>query len=92
MKRALALTLLAACTNTDVVAIDQGAGPDGGDVPPYCRGDGPPVLVGDGITVGDLAKAVIATLVAGAVHRGYPGLLPHRRPVGQLERETARPH
>jgi len=53
MKRALALTLLAACTNTDVVAIDQGAGPDGGDVPPYCRGDGPPVLVGDGITVGE---------------------------------------
>jgi biotin transport system substrate-specific component len=29
--------------------------------------------------VGDLAKAVIAAIVAGAVHRGYPGLLPQRR-------------
>jgi len=39
--------------------------------------------------VGDLAKAVIATLVAGAVHRGYPGLLPHHRSAAQRERETA---
>ena len=39
--------------------------------------------------VGDLAKAVVAALVAGAVHRGYPGLLPHRRPAGQRARETA---
>lgn len=29
--------------------------------------------------VGDLAKAVVAAMVAGAVHRGYPGLLPRRR-------------
>jgi biotin transport system substrate-specific component len=35
--------------------------------------------------VGDLAKAVIATLVAGAVHRGYPGLLPQRRSVPARE-------
>lgn len=39
--------------------------------------------------VGDLAKAVIATLVAGAVHRGYPGLLPHHRSTAKRERETA---
>lgn len=35
--------------------------------------------------VGDLAKAVVATLVAGAVHRGYPGLLPHHRSTAQFE-------
>lgn len=39
--------------------------------------------------IGDLAKAVVATLVAGAVHRGHPGLLPHRRAAVRRPRETA---
>ncbi|MDV3222080.1 biotin transporter BioY [Intrasporangium sp.] len=39
--------------------------------------------------VGDLAKAVIATLVAGAVHRGYPDLLPPRHAAARRERESA---
>ena len=39
--------------------------------------------------VGDFAKAVIAAIVAGAVHRGYPGLLPQRRSSpAQRERVT----
>ncbi len=38
--------------------------------------------------VGDFAKAVIAAIVAGAVHRGYPGLLPQRR-AAQPQREPA---
>lgn len=36
--------------------------------------------------VGDLAKAVIAASVAGAVHRGYPGLLPERHVPVDAER------
>jgi hypothetical protein len=40
----------AACAAPDVVAI--GGRPDGG-LPRYCLGDGPPILVGDGITVGE---------------------------------------
>lgn len=50
MNRAVVLVLLASCSGTDVVATESGA--DGG-VPLYCRGDGPPILVGDGITVGE---------------------------------------
>ncbi|AXG13032.1 biotin transporter BioY [Intrasporangium calvum] len=41
--------------------------------------------------VGDLAKAVLATLVAGAVHRGYPGLLPQRGTVAEHDRHVAFP-
>jgi hypothetical protein len=43
------LVLLAAC-DADVVATQVGV--DGG-LPRYCDGDGPPILVGDGITVGE---------------------------------------
>ncbi|GAA6527154.1 biotin transporter BioY [Intrasporangium sp. DVR] len=39
--------------------------------------------------VGDLAKAVIATVVAGSVHRAYPGLLPQRRPAREPASATA---
>ncbi|MCE9576955.1 MAG: hypothetical protein K8W52_27660 [Deltaproteobacteria bacterium] len=46
----LACVALAACQHTDIVAADRVG--DGG-VAPYCQGSGPPVLVGDGITVGD---------------------------------------
>lgn len=43
----------AACGGDDVVAT-LATDPDGGDgAPAYCRGDGPPILVGDGITVGE---------------------------------------
>jgi hypothetical protein len=41
---------LAACQPRDIVAADRLG--DGG-APAYCQGAGPPVLVGDGITVGD---------------------------------------
>jgi biotin transport system substrate-specific component len=37
--------------------------------------------------VGDLVKAFIATFVADAVHRGYPGLLPERHRAASTERE-----
>ena len=40
--------------------------------------------------VGDLAKAVIATLVAEAVHRAYPGLLPQRVPAVDPHRDAPR--
>ncbi|MDC5698654.1 biotin transporter BioY [Intrasporangium calvum] len=39
--------------------------------------------------VGDLAKAVVATIVAGAVHRAYPGLLPQPRPAADHVHDTA---
>ncbi len=48
MKRALVLFVLAAC-RPDIVA---SAGGDGGE-PSYCQGSGPPILVGDGITIGE---------------------------------------
>ena len=52
MTRSLAtLALIAACGDPDVVATQIGA--DGGGLPRYCDGDGPPILVGDGITVGE---------------------------------------
>jgi len=47
----VALLVLAGCSNQDVVAV--GDEQPNGDVPPYCLSDGPPVLVGDGITVGE---------------------------------------
>lgn len=47
--RAAVLVLLAGCTATDVIAV----GGTGDDAPAYCQGDGPPILVGDGITVGE---------------------------------------
>lgn len=46
--RCCALVLLAACASQDIVASSGGTGE-----PAYCAGTGPPVLVGDGITVGD---------------------------------------
>ena len=42
--------LLAGCAGEDVVATSSG---DDRDPPAYCAGDGPPILVGDGITVGE---------------------------------------
>jgi hypothetical protein len=42
-----ALALVASCSARDIVASS------GDDQPAYCTGTGPPVLVGDGITVGD---------------------------------------
>lgn len=53
MIRGLAILALAAagCSGQDVVAIASGDS-DGG-VPGWCAGDGPPILVGDGITVGE---------------------------------------
>lgn len=48
-----AAVALAACAQEDTVAIDdRAAGADAG-VPAYCLGEGPPILVGDGITVGE---------------------------------------
>ncbi len=41
--------LAAACSSRDIVA-SAGAG---SDAPAYCQGSGPPILVGDGITVGE---------------------------------------
>lgn len=46
MKRAL--LLLAGCASQDIVASSTSGGAD------YCTGTGPPILVGDGITVGDM--------------------------------------
>jgi len=49
-----ALVLLAAmgaCSARDIVASNAAGG--SGDVPTYCTGTGPPILVGDGITVGE---------------------------------------
>ena len=43
----LLLAVLAGCAARDVVATSSSGGS------PYCSGSGPPVLVGDGITVGD---------------------------------------
>ena len=45
--KTLALALLAGCAARDVVATSSTGSS------PYCSGSGPPVLVGDGITVGD---------------------------------------
>lgn len=42
------LPFVASCASRDIVASSGGAGE-----PAYCRGSGPPILVGDGITVGD---------------------------------------
>jgi hypothetical protein len=53
LKRALLLLAFAGCANQDVVARGGGDDDGGPDVPLYCQGDGPPVLVGDGITVGE---------------------------------------
>jgi hypothetical protein len=49
--RALVLTVLLACANRDVVAVDAAADRDA-----YCRGSGPPVLA-DGTCTGHLAEA-----------------------------------
>ena len=46
--RAALLLVLASCASQDIVASSGG-----GDEPAYCSGTGPPILVGDGITVGD---------------------------------------
>lgn len=47
-------------------------------------------LVGSGLfVVGDLAKAVVATVVADAVHRANPRLLPVRRSAAASPRVTA---
>jgi hypothetical protein len=43
----LLVTLVAGCASQDIVAAS------GGDKAAYCSGTGPPILVGDGITVGD---------------------------------------
>jgi hypothetical protein len=45
--RCAILLLAASCASQDIVASS------GGDEPTYCTGTGPPILVGDGITVGD---------------------------------------
>lgn len=47
LRAALLGVALAACSSRDIVA-SSGAGE-----PAYCTGTGPPILVGDGITVGD---------------------------------------
>lgn len=47
MKLRCALLLLAGCASQDIVASG------GGSTASYCQGSGPPILVGDGITVGD---------------------------------------
>jgi hypothetical protein len=47
--RAALLLVLASCASQDIVASSGG----GGDESAYCSGTGPPILVGDGITVGD---------------------------------------
>lgn len=47
MKRAWILLL--ACTSRDIVATSQGPT----EQPAYCTGKGPPILVGDGVTVGE---------------------------------------
>jgi hypothetical protein len=49
----LAAALAAGCAARDVVA-SATAGPAGGTPAGYCAGSGPPILVGDGITVGDV--------------------------------------
>lgn len=41
--------------------------------------------------VGDLVKAIIAAVVAGAVHRAQPGLLPTRRQTSANAREASHP-
>lgn len=46
--RAALLLLVASCASQDIVASSGGDGQ-----PAYCTGTGPPILVGDGITVGD---------------------------------------
>lgn len=46
--KALLLLAVAGCASQDIVASSSA-----GDQPAYCTGSGPPVLVGDGITVGD---------------------------------------
>jgi hypothetical protein len=46
--RALLLVSIASCASQDIVASSGGS-----DKPAYCSGTGPPILVGDGITVGD---------------------------------------
>ncbi len=51
MKWGIALALFGACSTRDIVASQESL-PDSG-VSGYCAGSGPPVLVGDGITVGD---------------------------------------
>ena len=43
------IAVIAACSSRDIVASAGG----GHDEPAYCAGSGPPILVGDGITVGD---------------------------------------
>lgn len=48
MKRLL--LLLAACASRDIAATNS---TDGGMTAGYCSGTGPPILVGDGVTVGD---------------------------------------
>ncbi|NVB76798.1 MAG: hypothetical protein HOV81_00250 [Kofleriaceae bacterium] len=48
MRRAALLLLVAGCASQDIVASSSDNG-----APAYCTGTGPPVLVGDGITVGD---------------------------------------
>ena len=40
--------------------------------------------------VGDVAKAVVATIVAGAVHRANPGLLPDRRTASASRQQASR--
>jgi hypothetical protein len=45
---AITMLLVASCASQDIVASSGGT-----DEPAYCAGSGPPILVGDGITVGD---------------------------------------
>jgi hypothetical protein len=47
--RAALFLLVAGCASQDIVASSSA-----GDQPQYCTGTGPPILVGDGITVGDM--------------------------------------
>lgn len=46
----LLLAAIGACSARDIVA---SAGGGSSDIPSYCTGTGPPILVGDGITVGE---------------------------------------